>query len=88
MNIDNIMQELAQYTRLQEETATIVDGLKDTIKQYMIDHHTDTITGVEHKASYKAFKSTRLDTTALKKALPDIAAQYTKTSESRRFTFN
>ncbi len=88
MNINDVMQELAQYTRLQEETSAIIDGLKDTIKSYMLEHDTDTVTGVEHKASYKAFTSTRIDTTALKKALPDIAAQYTKTSESRRFTFN
>lgn len=28
-----------------------------------------------------------VDTSALKKDLPDIAAQYTKTTETRRFTF-
>ena len=31
-NIDTIMRELAQYTRLQEETAAIIDGLKDELK--------------------------------------------------------
>lgn len=32
MSIDEIMTELAQYTRLQEETAAIIDGLKDELK--------------------------------------------------------
>ena len=32
MNIDEIMTELAQYIRLQEETAAIIDGLKDELK--------------------------------------------------------
>ena len=86
-NIDAIMRELAQYTRLQEETAAIIDGLKDELKAIMQERNTDTLTGTEHKASYKAVVSSRIDTTALKKDAPEIAAKYTRTTESRRFTF-
>ena len=32
MNINEIMAELAQYTRMAEEIAATVDSLKDTIK--------------------------------------------------------
>ena len=87
-NIDTIMRELAQYTRLQEETAAIIDGLKDELKAIMQERNTDTLTGTEHKASYKAVTSSRIDTTALKKDAPKIAAKYTRTTESRRFTFS
>lgn len=86
-NIDTIMRELAQYTRLQEETAAIIDGLKDELKAIMQERNTDTLTGTEHKASYKAVVSSRIDTTAIKKELPEIAKQYTRTTETRRFTF-
>ena len=86
-DIDIIMRELAQYTRLQEETAAIIDGLKDELKSIMQERNTDTLTGTEHKASYKAVVSSRIDTTALKKDAPEIAAKYTRTTESRRFTF-
>ena len=86
-NIDTIMGELAQYTRLQEETAAIIDGLKDELKAIMQERNTDTLTGTEHKASYKAVVSSRIDTTAIKKELPEIAKQYTRTTETRRFTF-
>ena len=86
-NIDKIMKNLAEYTRLQEEAAATVDGLKDEIKRYMEEHNTDILTGNEHKATYKAVTSSRIDTTALKKDLPDIAAQYTKTTETKRFLF-
>ena len=34
-NIDNLFSELAQYTRIMEEAAATVDGLKDEIKKYM-----------------------------------------------------
>ena len=86
-NIDNLFSELAQYTRLQDETAAIIEGLKDEIKQYMTEHNTDILIGTEHKATYKPVASSRVDTTALKKELPDIAAQYTKTTETKRFLF-
>lgn len=86
-NIDTIMGELAQYTRLQEETAAIIDGLKDELKVIMQERNTDTLTGTEHKASYKAVVSSRIDTTAIKKELPEVAAKYTRTTETRRFTF-
>ena len=87
-NIDTIMRELAQYTRLQEETAAIIDGLKDELKAIMQERNTDTLTGTEHKASYKAVVSSRIDTTAIKKELPEVAAKYTRTTETRRFTFS
>lgn len=86
-NIDTIMRELAQYTRLQEETAAIIDGLKDELKAIMQERNTDILTGTEHKASYKAVVSSRIDTTAIKKEMPEIAAKYTRTTETRRFTF-
>ena len=87
MNINEIMAELAQYTRLQEEAAAMVEALKDTVKQYMTENQLETLTGAEHKATFKAVTSFRIDTTALKKALPDVAAQYTRTTETKRFTF-
>lgn len=86
-NIDSTMKELAQYTRIMEEATATVDGLKDEIKRYMEEHNTDTLIGNEHKATYKAVTSNRIDTVALKKDLPDIAAQYTKTTETKRFLF-
>lgn len=87
MDINAIMAQLAQYQRMAQETADIIDGLKDQIKSYMTENGIDTVNGNEHKATYKAVESSRVDTTALKKELPDIAARYTKTSSTMRFTF-
>ena len=86
-NLDAIMQELAQYTRMAEEIVATVDSLKDTLKKYMEENGLDSIAGSEHKASYKAVTSSRINTTALKRDLPEIAAKYTKTTETRRFLF-
>lgn len=88
MNINNTMKELAEYIRMGEEIAANIDALKDALKQYMRETGVDSLTGTEHKASYKAVTSSRIDTTALKKDAPEIAAKYTRTTESRRFTFS
>lgn len=87
MNINAIMSELAQYIRMQEEAAAMVESLKDQLKAQMQAAGVDTLAGDEHKATYKAVTNSRVDTTALKRDLPEIAAQYTKTTTARRFTF-
>lgn len=87
MNINQLMAELAQYIRMQEEAAAMVESLKDQLKAQMQAAGVDTLAGAEHKATYKAVTSSRVDTTALKRDLPEIAAQYTKTTTARRFTF-
>ena len=87
MNINEIMAKLAQYTRMAEEIAATVEGLRDTLKKYMEENQLETLTGNEHKATYKTVTSSRIDTAALKRNAPDIAEKYTKTTESKRFTF-
>ncbi len=88
MDINNIMAELAKYNRMLEETQTIIESLKDELKTYMTQNGLETLTGLEHKASYKSVSSTRLDTTALKKDLPEIAIKYSKVTTTKRFTFS
>lgn len=86
-DINEIFAELAQYTRIEEEAAAMVESLKDEIKSRMTAADVDTLTGAEHKATYKSVTSSRIDTTALKKELPEIATKYTKTTSSKRFVF-
>lgn len=87
MNINEIMRELAQYMRMQEEISETIEGLKDDLKQIMQQQNVDTLIGDEHKATFKAVTSSRIDTTAFKKAFPSMAEQFTKTSTTKRFTF-
>lgn len=83
-----VMKQLAEYKRLQEETNGIIEGLQDELKSYMKENNLDVLNGNEHKAMYKSITSSRLDTTALKNELPDIAAKYTKETTTHRFTFS
>ena len=42
MNIKDVMKELAQYLRMQEEITETVEGLKDQIKAYMTENGLET----------------------------------------------
>ena len=86
-NLNALMREIAEYSCMAEEIGATLDSLKDTLKKYMDENGLDSIAGNEHKASYKAVTSSRIDTTALKRDMPEIAAKYTKTTETRRFLF-
>ncbi len=86
-NLDSLMREIAEYTRMAEEVSATLDSLKDILKKHMEENGLDSIAGSEHKASYKAVTSSRIDTTALKRDMPEIAAKYTKTTNTRRFLF-
>lgn len=87
MNIDTIMAELAQYIRMQEEAAAMVESLKDQLKERMSAAGVESLTGSEHKATYKTVTSSRVDTAAIKRDMPEVAARYTKMTTTRRFTF-
>lgn len=79
-------RELRELQRMQEELADEITALQDTIKANMGDQ--EQITTGEYKITWRPVESRRIDTTALKKALPDIAAQFTKVTTTRRFTVN
>ena len=85
IELDSKIKELRELRRMAEELQAEIDGITDTIKAEMTARNVDTLTGADWKATWKEVTSNRLDTAALKKALPDVAEQFTKTSTSRRF---
>lgn len=80
--------ELQELRRMAEDLAAEIESLQDSIKAHMIENDTEQLTAGAFKVSYKAVTSSRLDTSALKKAMPEIVAQYTKTTTTRRFSVN
>lgn len=83
--MDSKVKELRELCRMAEELAAEIDSIQDSIKAHMDAQGVDTINGTDWKVTYKAVTSSRLDTAALKKALPDLAQQFTKTTSTRRF---
>ena len=84
--LESTIHEILDLKRMREELDAAITTLEDSIKAVMGDE--ELLTAGVYKVSWKTFTSSRVDTTALKKELPDIAAQYTKTTTARRFSIN
>ena len=85
-NMEATIHELMELKRMKEELEAEIAAVEDAIKAVMGDE--ELLTAGAYKVSWSNVTSTRLDTTALKKALPDVAAAYTKTTTVRRFSIN
>ena len=84
--LESTIHEILDLKRMREELDAAITSLEDSIKAVMGDE--EILTAGAYKVSWKTFTSSRVDTTALKKDLPDIAAQYTKQTTARRFSIN
>ena len=84
--LENTIHEILDLKRMREELDAEITALEDSIKAVMGDE--ELLTAGAYKVSWKTFTSSRIDTTALKKELPEIAAQYTKQTTARRFSIN
>ena len=80
------VKELMELKRMKEEIEQEITAMEDAIKSVMGSE--ETLIAGAYKVSWKTFTSSRLDSIALKKALPDIAAQFTRQTTARRFSIN
>ena len=85
-NLDSQIHELRELRRMADELTAAIDTIQDAIKAEMTAAGVDVLTGSDWKVVWKPITTSRIDTTGLKKALPDLAAQFTKTSTARRFS--
>lgn len=84
--LENTIHEILDLRRMREELDATITAQEDSIKSAMGDE--ELLTAGAFKVSWKTFTSSRIDTTALKKQLPEIAAQFTKQTTARRFSIN
>ena len=76
-------RELRQLQALIEEAQAEAESIKDALKAAMGD--SESVQAGEYKITWKAVTSSRIDTTALRKALPDVAERFTRETTTRRF---
>ena len=77
-------REWQELKRMREELEAEITAMEDAIKAAMGDR--EQVTAGAYKITWKAITSSRVDTSAIKRELPEIAARYTKTSTVKRFT--
>lgn len=83
--MESKIRELRQLQALIDDAQQEAEAIKDQIKASMTAQGAEELRAGEYKVTWKAVTSSRLDTTALKKALPEVVERFTKTTTSRRF---
>ena len=84
--LESTIHEILDLKRMREELDAAITALEDSVKAVMGDE--EHLTAGAYKVSWKTFTSSRVDTAALKKALPEVAAQFTRQTTARRFSIN
>lgn len=85
MNIQEIVKDIRELKRMQDELQAEIEAAENQIKEEMKRLDTYTMTGTDYKVTWNEVTSTRIDTKALKAELPEVVQRYTKTTTSRRF---
>lgn len=76
-------RELRELQALIDEAQAEADAIKDALKAAMGD--TEELRAGEYKLTWRPVTTSRLDTKALRAALPDVAARFSRESTTRRF---
>ena len=79
------VKELRELRRMWEDLATEIASIEEELKDHMDWCGMDMLLGMDWSITWKSVASSRLDTAALKKALPVVVERFTKTTTCRRF---
>ena len=84
-DLEKKLTEIQELKRMQEDLAAEIEAAQDEIKAHMQAAGLDTLTAGAFKVTWTEITSTRIDTAALRKDLPEVWQEYGKTSTVRRF---
>jgi len=85
-DVQSKVNDLREYRRMVEDLEAEITAIQDSIKAHMTAAGVDELAGADYKISWKPVTTSRLDSKALKAALPDVFSAYSRESISRRFT--
>ena len=80
------VRELKELKAMADELAAEITAIEDIIKAEMLSQGVEEMQVDVFKVRYKTVISSRFDSKAFKETHADLYSQYTKQTESRRFT--
>ena len=80
------VRELKELKAMADELAAEITAIEDTIKAEMLTQGVGEMQVDVFKVRYKTVISSRFDSKAFKATHADLYSQYTRQTESRRFT--
>ena len=82
-NMEAKVKELMELRRMKEEIEAEIAAAEEEIKSVMGDE--ETLLAGAFKVDWKTVVSSRIDTAALKKMMPEIAERFMTQTTTRRF---
>lgn len=86
IEIQSKVEALRELESLIEEAKTEAETIRDEIKAEMLNRNTEELNAGQYIVRWTSILSNRFDSTAFKKAMPEVYKAYTKTVSSRRFS--
>lgn len=80
------IEAIRNLEELIEEARSEADSLRDEIKQLMLAAETEEMEVGQYMIRYQSIVTNRLDSSAFKKALPDVYKSFMRQSTSKRFS--
>ena len=88
IEITSKIEALRSLEELIEEAKAEAESLRDDIKSEMLSRDTEELTAGQYIVRWTSVLSTRFDTTAFKKVMPEVFKAYTKQISSKRFSIS
>ena len=91
MSVNEMVSKVRTLKELEAfiaEAQAEAEAIKDELKAQMTEQNTEEMTVDVYKVRWTTVSSDRIDTASFKKAMPDLARQFTKTTTSRRFSIS
>ena len=85
-DLENKITKMQEYEALAVEAQAEADALRDEIKAELTRRNAEEVTTEKYIVRWTSVLSQRFDSTAFKRAMPDIYKAFTKQVSSRRFS--
>ena len=82
----NKIEALNEWEALMEEAKAEAEAIRDEIKQHMLASETEELECGQYIIRYQSIVSNRFDSSAFKKALPEVYKSFIRQSTSKRFS--
>lgn len=88
IEITSKIEALQEWEALAAEAAAEIEAIKDTIKRELDSRGVEELEAGQYIVRWTSVLANRFNSTAFKRAMPEVYKAYTKQTTSRRFTIS
>ena len=86
--LETKITKMQEYEALTEEAKAEAEALRDEIKAELTRRNAEEVTTGKYIVRWTSVLSQRFDSTAFKRAMPDVYKAFTKQTASKRFSIS